>query len=80
MSAPFGLYRNDIAGASGYRKYSSYIISCSTRLLMHRPISLLLKGYSPSFDGLTMEDRFLDRKSTRLNSSHIDISRMPSSA
>ena len=25
-------------------------------------------------------DRFLDRKSTRLNSSHTDISRMPSSA
>ena len=28
----------------------------------------------------TAEMRFLDRKSTRLNSSHTDISRMPSSA
>ena len=30
--------------------------------------------------GVTVETVFIDRKSTRLNSSHTDISRMPSSA
>ena len=38
-------------------------------LLIHE---LKRGGYAPSFE--------LDRKSTRLNSSHTDISRMPSSA
>ena len=33
--------------------------------------------YATEFDG---EDLFLDRKSTRLNSSHVSESRMPSSA
>ena len=31
-------------------------------------------------DGARIEDLYIDRKSTRLNSSHTDISRMPSSA
>ena len=30
--------------------------------------------------GQSLKDRVIDRKSTRLNSSHTDISRMPSSA
>ena len=30
--------------------------------------------------GRSAKDKFIDRKSTRLNSSHTDISRMPSSA
>ena len=33
-----------------------------------------------SFDTLSSADAYLDRKSTRLNSSHIPLSRMPSSA
>ena len=51
----------------------------------------LLKGYTAhkadgtiitgtAFAGYPNEFVFLDRKSTRLNSSHTDISRMPSSA
>ena len=43
--------------------------------------------FSPGPDGgvvchlsIKLEDGWLDRKSTRLNSSHTDISRMPSSA
>ena len=32
------------------------------------------------FEQKVADDKFLDRKSTRLNSSHTDISRMPSSA
>ena len=31
-------------------------------------------------DGITSVERKVDRKSTRLNSSHLDLSRMPSSA
>ena len=33
-----------------------------------------------NFDGQGLSFGFLDRKSTRLNSSHIPLSRMPSSA
>ena len=52
--------------------------------LTHDPVSLNVPGKVPSHSELAF--RFLgefiarDRKSTRLNSSHTDISRMPSSA
>ena len=39
-----------------------------------RVATLLIKS------GLSVKNNLLDRKSTRLNSSHTDISRMPSSA
>ena len=38
------------------------------------------KIYEPSIIGLKDVNVHIDRKSTRLNSSHTDISRMPSSA
>ena len=47
----------------------------------HRPF--LIQDIQPDLQKLTPShfvDNFLDRKSTRLNSSHTDISRMPSSA
>ena len=44
-----------------------------------RPIHMLSKVFSPGIGPLTASSQ-LDRKSTRLNSSHTDISRMPSSA
>ena len=43
------------------------------------PIALLLLGF-PIFLVLLTAVTVADRKSTRLNSSHIDRSRMPSSA
>ena len=36
--------------------------------------------YKDKIDPVKNKKRILDRKSTRLNSSHTDISRMPSSA
>ena len=36
--------------------------------------------YPDLFKGLGLKNQDLDRKSTRLNSSHVDTSRMPSSA
>ena len=38
------------------------------------------KDYEPERKFLVFKDEVLDRKSTRLNSSHIPLSRMPSSA
>src|ERR1044072_9844362 len=38
------------------------------------------KGLLQERDALQMREEYKDRKSTRLNSSHTDISRMPSSA
>ena len=46
-------------------------------------LALLEKGFSISSKviiGLTSDELAIDRKSTRLNSSHIQKSRMPSSA
>ena len=53
-----------------------------------KPVSLKqIKGFEQTIkrhifgQTITIDDKvFLDRKSTRLNSSHTDISRMPSSA
>ena len=41
-------------------------------------VALLLAGYF--FYSRVIERIFVDRKSTRLNSSHLKLSRMPSSA
>ncbi len=43
-------------------------------------VSDTIVGYTVKGLNIFSPDRFLDRKSTRLNSSHTDISRMPSSA
>ena len=54
--------------------------------LFRRPHSVTMNPYDPEKHIWIVEDRnhvvyeFRDRKSTRLNSSHTDISRMPSSA
>ena len=47
------------------------------------PMHGISAGLVLLFGGATLllhDERFIDRKSTRLNSSHTDISRMPSSA
>ena len=43
-------------------------------------ITISLSGTVAMFLGIAAAGTALDRKSTRLNSSHTDISRMPSSA
>ena len=43
-------------------------------------ISAVLALYRPGPMGVNSHNEYADRKSTRLNSSHTDISRMPSSA
>ena len=52
------------------------------RTAMHGYIHLMFNTTDPAFADprVRMAFRYLDRKSTRLNSSHTDISRMPSSA
>ena len=42
--------------------------------------SLILTYASDKEEALRVADGLLDRKSTRLNSSHLEVSRMPSSA
>ena len=57
------------------RKYKIYIIMGITVLLLFMVLPVDTKG-----DWEIPWDITLDRKSTRLNSSHIEESRMPSSA
>ena len=45
-----------------------------------KPETINYRTLKPERDGLYCERIFGDRKSTRLNSSHIPLSRMPSSA
>ena len=50
---------------------------------VHRLVRLIpwvLVGMAGGAAALLLDENLLDRKSTRLNSSHTDISRMPSSA
>ena len=47
--------------------------------LIYDKMKILNKEKNPFFNNAEAE-YFIDRKSTRLNSSHTDISRMPSSA
>ena len=49
------------------------------RLALHGDIGLGFRGAVDDQFSVDIEEK-LDRKSTRLNSSHTDISRMPSSA
>ena len=53
-------------------------------LIHYRPLGRKVKGvqieYGDSLEIIYFEDSTQDRKSTRLNSSHIEESRMPSSA
>ena len=45
-----------------------------------KPFAKVVQQAIKSVDDLQQNAKVLDRKSTRLNSSHTDISRMPSSA
>ena len=68
-----------VVGESG----SGKSVTSLTTMGLHDKGSLVPFGGSIKLVGeelLTASDRRLDRKSTRLNSSHSDLSRMPSSA
>ena len=60
------------------------IVNDSTRALAEvdraLPDLIILDWMLPGFSGVQLAKRWRDRKSTRLNSSHIPLSRMPSSA
>ena len=86
----FGYFR---AGTDGLHVPGSTVFSClSSDIVAHETAHALLDGMHSRFiepthpDGLAFHEAFadivaiLDRKSTRLNSSHIPLSRMPSSA
>ena len=86
MQAYWTLVRREIG--SHFLSWSGYVVIASTVFLTglgfvilieslgdepaHRPMSELFLGSYPFW--------MVDRKSTRLNSSHIPLSRMPSSA
>ena len=68
------------------KKYADYFIQLQNRLLEGSYVIISLEGI---YSGITVHscsdpnekcEQFTDRKSTRLNSSHIPLSRMPSSA
>ena len=65
-----------------YGKISKFIEDRKAFILRNMNTILLVKliGGSNAELHLFTEDSPIDRKSTRLNSSHTDISRMPSSA
>ena len=46
----------------------------------HLQVTVLCEEPRPAYDRVHLSEFFADRKSTRLNSSHIQKSRMPSSA
>mgnify|MGYP003341176337 CR=1 FL=1 len=75
------LGRLGLAGVTDVRQGKQFVIDIEGDLegdrydLMHRLAEELLSN--PVIENYTMR---VDRKSTRLNSSHTDISRMPSSA
>ena len=75
---PFG--RNRAPRSDCYRRAGSLVWVCSHHGLnsLQPPVPILAAlGYKPN---TSLKARAADRKSTRLNSSHSDLSRMPSSA
>ena len=76
-----GLVTNDIAKARGGIAYAALLTPqgkfIADFFLVGQPDRILLDAAADSADALVQR---LDRKSTRLNSSHSQQSRMPSSA
>ena len=89
---PFGLYASFamLAGLAGLwaRRFLvdrvRYITSPSDHLMLALLIAIAVSGvvmkYVAHTDIAALKKFFIDRKSTRLNSSHLRLSRMPSSA
>ena len=69
---------------AGTRKRNGYSLVAFSELLRHYGVDVSDKGISKWEKGYTTPSIYqlvaIDRKSTRLNSSHTDSSRMPSSA
>ena len=72
-------------GAEGYEVVAINDLT-SAKMLAHllkydsTQGNYVAQGHTVDFHEGEGEDNYIDRKSTRLNSSHTDISRMPSSA
>ena len=64
----------------GTKDYRTDLLFYHTKLKCYIVIELKLKEFEPEFIGKLNFYISADRKSTRLNSSHPSISRMPSSA
>ena len=67
----------------GQKDYQQFLLMQRMIADLHIPVRLVMGPTRREPDGLAMSsrNRYLeDRKSTRLNSSHIPLSRMPSSA
>ena len=78
QKSPFEIFTGSSCGALNTTFYAAQSFdACSSRLWLE---DLWLHFHVPAYHGNILKNAMKDRKSTRLNSSHSDRSRMPSSA
>ena len=82
MSTMIGPYEQSDAAKTAYDARWNRILSCVRLERPDRmPVGLHSFFWPAKYGGITYKElMYEDRKSTRLNSSHIPLSRMPSSA